>query len=71
MSDAALAVPLAERSIETGYPGPSDRALYWERCGRAPDPAVIFLHRGLRSTQAEICASSLRAYGDLRLVTVS
>jgi hypothetical protein len=71
MSDTARVVPLAERSIETGYPGPSDHAMYWERCGWGSDPAVIFLHRGRRSTQAEVRASSLRACGDLGLVTVS
>ena len=52
-SDAPRAgVPALKRSIESGTFGPSDHALYWERCGRGTDPAVVFLHHGLGSTQA-------------------
>lgn len=39
-------------SIENGRFGPPEHALYWERCGRGADPAVVFLHHGLGSTRA-------------------
>jgi pimeloyl-ACP methyl ester carboxylesterase len=53
MSDTSRAgAPALEPSIESGTLGPSDHALYWERCGRGPDPAVVFLHHGLGSTRA-------------------
>jgi pimeloyl-ACP methyl ester carboxylesterase len=39
-------------SIESGRFGPPEHALYWERCGRQADPAVVFLHHGLGSTRA-------------------
>ena len=46
----AAAAP--EPSIQSGRFGPPDHALYWERCGRETDPAVILLHHGLGSTRA-------------------
>jgi len=53
MNDASRSGPPALKpAVESGRFGPSDHALYWERCGRACDPAVVFLHHGLGSTLA-------------------
>ncbi len=53
MSDALRSGPPALKpSVESGHLGPSEHALYWERCGRASDAPVVFLHHGLGSTRA-------------------
>jgi hypothetical protein len=71
MSDASRSdLPAPEPSIQSGHLGAPGHQLYWERCGQDSDPAVGFLHHGLGSTQAEIRASSLRACGELRPLTV-
>jgi pimeloyl-ACP methyl ester carboxylesterase len=50
ISRSDYAVP--EPPIESGHLGPPGHTLYWERCGRDSDPAVLFLHHGLGSTRA-------------------
>ncbi len=66
MGDKSLSEFLApEPPIEVGHLGPSDHALYWERCGRDSDPAVIFLHHGLGSTgawKAQLAAFARRGW---------
>jgi pimeloyl-ACP methyl ester carboxylesterase len=50
LPNAAPSVP--EPPIESGRVDSSGHKLYWERCGQALDPSVIFLHHGLGSTLA-------------------
>ena len=44
--------PAPDLPCESGRHEASGHELYWERCGRASDPAVLFLHHGLGSTRA-------------------